>query len=128
MSAGERLQAAVIEALQAVAGLGCYAGPPVQAAVPYAMVEAGPESDWSHKSGRGREVRLAITLRDEGESAARLRRLMEEGEEAIQAIPHEVEGWRIVTFHFLRSRLLPPRTGGETWVGIAEFRARMLEL
>jgi hypothetical protein len=34
---------------------------------PYAIVETGPEIDWSHKSGAGRELRLAVTLRDKGE-------------------------------------------------------------
>ena len=37
-----------------------YPGPPLQAAFPHAVVECGAETDWGHKSGRGRELRLAV--------------------------------------------------------------------
>src|SRR5207253_4008443 len=50
--AGDSLQAAAIAVLDAVSELGAaYLGPPVQAAYPYAVVDAGLESDWGHKSG-----------------------------------------------------------------------------
>ena len=83
MSAGTELQAAAVAALADVAKLGgVYDGLPVQAVVPYATVETGPETDWGHKNGAGREVRLAVTIRDEGERPSRLRRLMAEAEQS----------------------------------------------
>ena len=123
--AGAVLTAAAAAALGEVAGLnGAYDGPPLQAAFPYATVEAGPESDWSHKSGEGRELRLAATLRDRGERPARLRALMAAAEAAIAAIGPELDGWRLVTCVFLRSRML--RSNDAAWTGWVEFRARML--
>lgn len=54
MSAGPDLQAAAVAELADVAELGgVYDGPPVQAVVPYATVETGPETDWGHKNGAG---------------------------------------------------------------------------
>ena len=84
--AGEALAEAAMAALRAVDGLNAvYDGPPLPAAFPYAAVEAGPESDWSHKSGAGRELRLAILLRDQGERPARLRGLAGAAEAAAGA-------------------------------------------
>lgn len=125
MSAGAELQAAAVAALHGVAELGgVYDGPPVQAAVPYAVVEAGTEADWGHKSGAGREVRLAVTIRDEGERPVRLRRLMGEAEAALAGLA-SVAGWQLVTMRLLSSRAARDRQG---WVGLVEFRARLLAL
>jgi hypothetical protein len=124
--AGEALAAAAIAALGGVAGLNhVYDGPPLNAAFPYARIEAGPESDWSHKSGVGRELRLAIVLRDQGEQPARLRALMRAAETAMGAIPPDMAGWRLVNLIFLRSSLL--RETGAAWAAAIEFRARMLK-
>ena len=121
--AGEALSAAAIAALSRLAELnGAYDGPPMQAVHPFATVDSGLESDWSHKSGEGRELRLAVTIRDQGERPARLRRLMRLAETAL-AGAGAVQGWRIVTLRFLRSRVVRESTG---WVGIIELRARML--
>jgi len=123
--AGEALAAAAVAALDGVAGLnGAYDGPPLQAAFPYAVVEAGPEGDWSHKSSEGRELRLAATLFDKGERPARARALMAAAEGAIAGLGPELDGWRLVNLVFLRGRLL--RGNGAAWSGVVEFRARML--
>jgi hypothetical protein len=125
VSAGASLQAAAIEALQAASGIGgVYDGQPLQAAFPYAVVENGPESDWSHKGGTGREVRLAVTIRDAGERPARLHRLMGEAEAAIGQMSTVIEGWTLVTLVFRRSQALRDVKG--TWSGLLEYRARML--
>lgn len=123
MSAGEALQAAAMAALGGIGGLGLYEGPPVQAAFPYAVVEAGPESDWGYKNGQGREVRLAVTLHDKGERPVRLKALMSAAEAALEAMG-EVEGWQLVTMRFLRSRLVRDAKG--QWAGAIDYRARML--
>lgn len=125
--AGETLAAAASAALAGVAGLnGAYEGPPVQAAFPYARIEAGPESDWSHKSGEGRELRLAITIHDQGERPARLRQLMGTAQAAIGALDGDLGDWRLVTLIFLRSRML--REPGTAWAGAIEWRARLLKV
>lgn len=122
--AGEAVQQAAMAALGQVEGLnGPYPGPPLQAAAPYAVVEAGTESDWSHKSGEGREVRLLVTLYDEGESPARLRLLAGAAETAIAAIG-EVDEWRLISLVFLRSRIARSPKG--RWAAAIDYRARLL--
>ena len=124
MSAGQQLQGAAMAALQAAPGIGgVYDGPPLQAAFPYAVVEAGPEGDWGHKSGAGREVRLSVTVRDEGERPARLHRLMAQAEAAMEGMAAP-EGWSIATMRFVRSRVVREPRGA--WAGVIEYRARML--
>ena len=127
--AGQALQAAAAAALREIEGLGVHEGPPVQAAVCYAIVEPGVETDWSHKTGRGREVRLAVTLWDRGERPARLKALAEEAEAAVMGLVGLLQGWRLVSVHFQRCRTVPPKTGSPdgAWAAVVEFRARMME-
>lgn len=124
--AGAALSAAAIEALAALELGGVYPGPPLQASFPYAIVECGPEADWGHKSGRGRELRLSVTLRDSGERPDRARAFAEVAEAAIEA-GLEVEGWRLVTLALVRARTVAEGRGGTiSWAVAVEFRARML--
>jgi len=124
MSAGDELRQAAATALQAVGAMAVYDGPPLQAAHPYAVVEAGPETDWSHKNGAGREVRMALSLYDKGERPVRLRALIGEAEAAMDGLAGPA-GWQLVTMQFLRSRTVRDAKG--VWVGVIEYRARMLE-
>jgi len=127
MSASEALSEAATAALRAVAGLtGVHEGRPVQAAAPYALIEAGPELDWSHKSGVGRELRLAVIVRGKGERPAPLRALAAEAEAAIEGLAGEIGGWRLVNLRFARGRLVAEARG--EWAAVSEFRARMLKL
>ena len=124
MSAGTSLQAAAIEALAALELGGVYPGPPLQAAFPYATVECGAESDWGHKNGRGRELRLAVTLRDEGERPDRAQAFTDVVEAAIEA-GLEVEGWYLVTLALVRRRTVAEGRGAG-WAVTLDYRARML--
>ena len=121
--AGAGLQAAVVAALRRASVGAIYDGPPLQAAFPHAVVEFGPETDWSHKSGQGREVRLAITVKDKGERPGRLHGLMDAAAAAIGSLG-PIGGWQLVTMQFLRSRAV--KEPGGSWAGVIEFRARML--
>jgi hypothetical protein len=125
--AGGALQTAALARLEGVAALNrVYPGPPLQAAIPYATVETGTEADWGHKSGEGREVRLAVGLWDEGERPDRIRSLMSAVEAALAPAP-EVAGWTLVSLHFLRSRLVREGRGRESaWTALIEYRARLL--
>ena len=126
VSAGTALRSAAIEVLEALELGGVYPGPPLQAAFPHAIVECGPETDWGHKSGRGRELRLAVTLRDAGERPERAQAFAEVAEAAIEA-GLDVEGWRLVTLAMVRSRTVAEGRGGRGgWAVMLEFRARML--
>ena len=124
--AGQALTEAALAALRGMDGLnGVYDGPPLTAAVPYATVEAGPESDWSHKSGEGRELRLSILIRDKGERPARLRSLAAAVEAAATEIEPDLAGWRLVSLVFLRGSML--REAGAAWTAAIEYRARLLK-
>jgi hypothetical protein len=124
MIASAALIAAAQEALHGVAGLsGVHEAAPLQAAIPSATVAAGLETDWSHKSGAGRELRLSVMLRDEGESPSRLRALAGAAEAALQGLETD-GGWRLVTLVFVRS-IFAAQTPGK-WTATIDYRARML--
>ena len=124
--AGAALTAAAIEALDSLDLGGVYPGPPLQAAHPHAVVECGPELDWGHKSGRGRELRLAVTLRDRGERPDRAQAFADVVEAAVEA-GLAVEGWRLVTLALVRRRTVAEGRGGKAgWIVAIEYRARML--
>jgi len=127
MGAGQALQQAAAARLREATSLAVYEAPPVQAAFPYAVVETASETDWGHKSGEGREVRLAVTLRDAGESPLRLRQLVDAAEAALAEAP-ETAGWQVASFAWLRSRMVregrPP--AAVEWTGLIDYRARML--
>ena len=124
MSASQALAAAAADALRAVAALsGVHDALPIQAAPPYATVEAGLETDWGHKSGGGREVRLTVTLRDEGERPTRLRALAAAAEAALGGL-EAVAGWQLVTLVFVRSMTAAQSVG--KWVTVMDYRARLL--
>jgi Protein of unknown function (DUF3168) len=124
--AAAALQAAAIEALAALELGGVYPGPPLQAAFPHALVECGAETDWGHKNGRGRELRLAVTLRDAGERPDRAQAFAQVAEAAIEA-GLEVAGWYLVTLVMVRRRTVAEGRGGKAgWAVAIDYRARML--
>lgn len=123
--AGDALRALSVAALAGVDGLGrVYDSPPLQAALPHALVSVDLETDWGHKSGEGREVRLAASLFDKCERPERLRALAAAAEVALAGLASGEAGWRLVSMRFLRTRIVSD--GGGRWTAIVEFRARLL--
>jgi Protein of unknown function (DUF3168) len=123
------LQAAAVSALQAhpvlsVEVAGIYDGPPPRAAFPYISVADGLAGDWSTKTATGREIRLALTVWDDGEKPSRLSSLVGHVEDAIAAMPRNLSGWRIASGVFLRSMIVRDAAG--PWAGLVEHRFRML--
>jgi hypothetical protein len=124
-SASAALVAAAMAALRDVAGLsGVHEEMPIQAAPPHVMVGAGLETDWSHKSGAGRELRLTIILRDQGERPTRLRALAADAAAALEGMAAPLGGWRLVTLVFVRSMTVAESVG--RWALTLDYRARML--
>lgn len=103
---------------------GVFDGPPPRAAYPYISVADGLTSDWSTKTATGREIRLAITVWDDGEEASRLHNLMGHVEEAVAAMARDLPGWRVASNVFLRS--LIARDAAGPWAGLVEHRIRVL--
>jgi Protein of unknown function (DUF3168) len=125
----QAVQAAAIAALQTHPVLaqslsGIYDGPPVRAAFPYISLAGSLSTDWSTKTAIGREIRLALTVWDDGEEPARLHNLMSHAEEAIAAMARDLPGWRVASNVFLRS--LVARDAAGPWAGLVEHRVRVL--
>jgi hypothetical protein len=129
--AAEAVQAAVVTALgghMPIASVvsGIFEGAPMRAAWPYVVIDDGATSDWSHKSGRGREHRIGLSVWDDGESPVRLHQLMAEVEVAIEGIGAALDGHRLVSLVFLGSRVVRDADG--PWAGFVRYRARTLEV
>ena len=122
MSAGQALQAGLASALAGEARLtGLFDGPPARAAFPYAVIDAGSESDWSHKNGEGREVLVALTIWDE--EPARLAELADVAETMAAGIG-SLDDWLLVSMRLLRRRTVRDVAG--PWAAAIDFRARLL--
>ncbi|MFN3620886.1 DUF3168 domain-containing protein [Sphingorhabdus sp.] len=127
--ANQVFQAAAVAALSAHPVLkaelsGIYDGPPPRAAFPYVAVTDGLTTDWSTKTKQGREIRLALTVWDDGDAATRLADLMGHVDDAVMAIPRDLPGWRIASLTFLRSIVVRDPAG--PWAGLVEHRVRLL--
>ena len=124
-SAESAVQAAALAAVRAVPGLnGVYLAPPVKATVPYAELGDLLSGDWSVKDRAGRELRLMVSVRDAGESNARVQTLAGAVGAAIEALPRDLAGWRVGSVMLVRSRV----TGGPPgrWRASVEYRLRVL--
>ena len=126
IGAGEALVAAAVAAVERVPGMGrVFDAPPLQASVPWALVEADLVTDWGCKTAAGREVRLAVSVTDdEGERPVRVRRLCAEVEGVVEGVSGVVDGWRVVSVRLVRSRVVRVKGGG--WRGVVEFRGRVM--
>ena len=124
MSAGAALQQAIALRIGAIGEIsGVFDGPPARATFPYVAIDAGSESDWSHKSGEGREVLVAATLWDD--APARVHPLADALELAVLGTI-DVDGWQIVSLRLVRRRIVRDVAG--PWAAAVDFRARLLRL
>jgi len=128
-NAAKTLQAAVVAALEAHPAIangvtGIYDGPPPQAHYPYISLANGSVSNWGSKTEQGREIRVAITVWDNGERPSRMHDLMSHIEDALDALPDEISDWYIASNVFLRS--LISRSAAGPWAGLIEQRVRLL--
>lgn len=122
-------QTALVSALEAHPALaaslvGVYDGPEPRAVFPYIAITNGLSSDWSTKTDLGRELRMAVTVWDDGEAATRLHDLMGHVEDAVAALPRDLPGWRVASLVYLRSLVVRDNAG--PWAGLVEYRLRML--
>ncbi len=129
MTALAAIQAALASALRGHAPLasqvsGIHYGPPPRATYPYVAIGGAASSDWSHKTARGREVRIGASVWDD--DADRAVALADVLETAIETMPRMVGGHRIVSLVHLRTRMLRERGDGP-WAGIVAYRARTME-
>lgn len=132
MSAERVVRTALIAALRGDAGLGngglagagVFAGPPVKATPPYAEVGELLGIDWSVKDRAGRELRLGVTIRDAGETSARIETLTAAAQGAIEALPRALDGWDVASLVLVRTRLAGTAPG--RWSATIDYRLRVL--
>ena len=127
MSAESVLAAAVLTAVSEALGdqvNGVFDGPPVKASAPW--VELGPlvAADWSTKDKAGREVRLVLTVRDRADRPQRTHALAADVGGAVEAIPRDLDGWRIASVVFVRARVFGERPGD--WAATVEYQIKLL--
>lgn len=127
-SAEGALHSALLGALKGADGLaalnGVYAGPAVKATPPYAELGELLSIDWSTKDAAGRELRPAVTIRDTGETPARVHDLAGAAGAAIEGVARDLGGWRVASLAFVRTRVV--RDGPGKWAALVEYRVRML--
>ena len=128
--AAEAVQTALVAALNdssAIATLasGVFDGPPARAAWPYLVIDDGATRDWSHKTARGREHRIGVTVWDDGSSPGRIKMLAGEVEAAIEAMPVDLDGHRLVSLVHVQTRMTRDPDG--PWAASVTYRARTLE-
>ncbi|MEP3224895.1 MAG: DUF3168 domain-containing protein [Parasphingorhabdus sp.] len=126
----EAVQRSLVAALQAHPPLvtaidAIYDGPPPRAHFPYIALATGSAADWSLKDRSGRRLSLALTVHDNGNSAARMHHVMGLIEQALDSGLNDPEDWQIVTFIFRRSRIV--RDAISPWTGLIEYRADVLQ-
>jgi hypothetical protein len=121
------VQRALVAALRAdtdIAAIasGVFDGVAPDAALPYVTVGAGIVTDWSHKSGRGREHRVSVNVWDDAAGTAQVQRLMARLEAAIDTLAGAADGHRIASTLFVRSFVTTAVDGATQ--GVVEYRIR----
>lgn len=124
------LQAAVVEQLREDETLqasltGIYDGPPARPAFPYVVIASSAATDWSHKTGTGREVSFGLALYVGEGDAALLHDLSAAAEVALAQPLTNQPGWTIVNFNFQRTRMT--RVADGPWSALLDYRARLIQ-
>ncbi|MBX7494446.1 DUF3168 domain-containing protein [Qipengyuania sp. 6B39] len=78
---------------------------PVAASPPSLSIVASAAADRSHKTGAGREVRLALELIDRSDQPSATAAIADRIEQRIATLGPAQHGFRVVATQFLRSRV-----------------------
>ena len=97
---------------------------PVRAHIPWLGIAASASADWSVKTRKGREVRIALELHTRGDAPGPAASLADAVETRIESMPSMQAGFEIASIVFLRSRA-EQRTGNIRAV-LVEYRFRLL--
>jgi hypothetical protein len=124
MTAREALRAGLIDVLRAALqplAVSLFDAAPLRASVPQAVLGEPSDGDWGAAGIEGRELRVTLTLTDEGERPLRLRAAMQTVE-AI-ALPETLAGgWRVAGLSVMATRTAK---NGVRWTASVEWRARL---
>lgn len=98
---------------------------PSRASLPWLGIAASASTDWSTKTARGREVRIALELQTRGDDAAETGALVAQIEERVESLPRTIGSLSLASSTFLRARAEQrPRN---TRAVLIEYRFRILE-
>ena len=97
---------------------------PLRVSPPWLGIVASATGDFSHKTGMGREVRVALELQCRGDDPATAIDLVAGIEARIASLPTDHPGFRIASLAFLRSRA-EQRADNRRAI-LLEYRARLL--
>ena len=98
---------------------------PVRASPPWLGIAASASTDFGHKSGRGREVRIALELHGRGNDIATDGALVSAIDKRVGAMPSAQTGFTIAAASFLRGRA--ERRADNLRATLIEYRFRILE-
>ena len=124
MSASLAVQAALRAALQGIAPV--FDAVPVSSPAPYLTIGPDSMTDWSTKTGSGREHRVLIGVWDDAPGRLRVKALLGQVEAAVLALSGDREGVRIAHVLFVRSFVERDPDGWSH--GVADFRIRTEEI
>ncbi len=77
---------------------------PSRASIPWIGIAASASTDWSTKTSRGREVRVALELQTRGDDPAETADLVAQVESRIESLPRHHPGLALASTAFLRAR------------------------
>jgi hypothetical protein len=97
---------------------------PLRVSPPWLGLVASAAADFGHKTGAGREVRVALELQCRGDDPATAAELVAAIEARIASLPPDQPGWRVASLVFLRSRA-EQRSDNRRAI-LLEYRARLL--
>ena len=97
---------------------------PLRASPPWLGIVASASTDFGHKTGAGREVRVALELQTLGDDACGTAELTSAIEARIAAMPADQPDFRIASLTFLRARA--EQRGEARRTVLLEYRARLI--
>jgi len=97
---------------------------PVQASLPWIGLTASSSTDWSTKTERGREVRLALQYHYRGDDPATAATTVAALEDRIAALPRTQAGWTVIGNRFLKAR--SEQRANNVRAVLLEYRFRIL--
>ena len=98
---------------------------PLRSSEPWLGVVSSASADWSTKTERGCEIRIAIEVHLRGDRLDTGSALLTELSDTVAALPAQQNGFRIVGNRFLRGRV--EQRPGNLRAALLEYRFRLLE-
>jgi len=97
---------------------------PLRVSPPWLGIVASASGEFGHKTGAGREVRVALELQYIGDDPAEAADLVNAIEARVMAFPSVQPGFRVASIAFLRARA--EQRGETRRAFLLEYRARLL--